>query len=170
MTFLPLLLKDIEGVNIGVFFMVESIVIITCRFMAAHLSDKYGRGPVFFYSFLTILCAVYLISQINTMHILVATAALYGIGTSLCSPALSAFIADSSDPNARGTVFSFFYGAFDTGVILAGVILGFIADLTGIRDMFMITALTGIICLVIFSLFITKGLKNSLHWTLLKKK
>jgi MFS family permease len=170
MTFLPLLLKNIEGVNIGVFFMVESVVIIFCRFMAAQMSDKYGRGPVFFYSFLIILCAVYLISKITTLHILIATAALFGIGASLCSPTISAFIADSSDASVRGKVFSFFYGAFDVGVITAGVILGSIADLTSIREMFMITALGGFICLILFSLLIKKGVKRSLQWSLLSKK
>lgn len=170
MTFLPLLLKDIEGVNVGVFFMVESIVIIACRFLAAQMADKYGRGPVFVYSFLIIICGVYLISKIDTIHILIATAALFGIGSSLCLPALSAYIADRSDPSARGTVFSFFYGAFDAGVIVAGVILGFIADLTGLREMFMITAMAGFICLIIFSLFIKKGFGKSLQWSLLPKK
>jgi len=169
MTFLPLLIKTIEGVNVGFFFMVESVVIITCRFLAARMSDKYGRGPVFFYSFIIILFAVYLISEINTIYIMIATAALFGIGSSLCTPALSAFIADSSDPSARGTVFSFFYGAFDAGVIAAGVVLGFIADLTSIREMFMITAIGGFICLIFFSLFIKKGFTRSLRWTFLIK-
>ncbi len=169
MTFLPLLLDRIEGVNIGVFFLVESIVIIVFRFLAAQLSDKYGRGPVFFYSFFIILSAVYLISEINTIYILIAVAALFGIGSSLCSPALSAYIADNSDPSARGTVFSFFYGAFDAGVIAAGGILGFIADLTSIRDMFMITAAGGFICLIVFSLFIKESLTKSLQWALLVK-
>ncbi len=170
MTFLPLHLKDIEGVSIGIFFLVQSIVIIACRLLTARMPDKYGRGPVFFYSFCIILAAVFLISNINSLHLLVITAVLFGIGSSLCSPALSAFIADCSDPSARGTVFGFFYGAFDAGVITAGIILGFIADLTSIREMFMITAVSGFICLVIFSLLIQKGLKESLQWTLLPNK
>ncbi|MBT3387088.1 MAG: MFS transporter [Desulfobacula sp.] len=170
MTFLPLLLKNIEGVNVGVFFMVESIVIIACRFIAAQMADKYGRGPVFVYSFLIIICGVYLISKIDTIHILIATAALFGVGSSLCLPALSAYIADRSDPSARGTVFSFFYGAFDAGVVVAGVLLGFIADLTGLREMFMITAASGFLCLIIFSLFIKKGFRKSLQWSLLPKR
>lgn len=51
MTFLPLLLNTVSGVNIGIFFMVESVMIIACRFLAAHLSDRLGKGPVFSYSF-----------------------------------------------------------------------------------------------------------------------
>ncbi len=166
MTFLPLLLNTVSGVNIGIFFMVESVMIIACRFMAAHLSDRLGKGPVFSYSFLVILVAVFLISEINTLMVMVICAVLFGTGSALCSPALSAYVADSSDPSARGTVFSFFSGAFDTGVIVAGVILGFIADMAGIRNMFMITAISGFICLVLFVLFIKKGRKKSLIWAL----
>lgn len=170
MTFLPLLLNTVSGVNIGIFFMVESVMIITCRSLAAHLSDRLGKGPVFTYSFLVILVAVFLVSEINTLMVMVICAILFGTGSALCSPALSAFVADSSDPSARGTVFSFFSGAFDIGVIVAGVILGFIADMAGIRNMFMITAVFGFICLVLFVLFIKKGWKKSLIWALCIKK
>ncbi len=166
MTFLPLLLSTISGVNIGFFFMVESVIIIACRFLAAHLSDRLGKGPVFTYSFFIILIAVFLISEINTLTVMVITAILFGTGSALCSPALSAFIAESADASARGRVFSFFSGAFDIGVIIAGVILGFVADMVGIRNMFMITAVSGFICLVLFTLFIKKGRKQSLKWAL----
>lgn len=170
MTFLPLLLAPMKGVSIGIFFMVESAVIILFRFFAARLVDQYGRGPVFFYSFLILLLSVFLISGIHSASFLVLTAVLYGMGSSLCSPALSAHIADNSGPEARGTVFSFFYGAFDIGVITAGVILGFIADLTGIRQMFAIVAAGGFLCLLLFSLMIQKGIKNALQWTLFLEK
>ncbi len=163
-------LNTVSGVNIGIFFMVESVLIIACRFLAAHLSDRLGKGPVFSYSFLVILVAVFLMSEINTLMVMVICAILFGTGSALCSPALSAFVADSSEPSARGTVFSFFSGAFDIGVIIAGVILGFIADMAGIRNMFMITAVSGFICLVLFVLFIKKGRKKSLIWALCIKK
>lgn len=166
MTFLPLLLNTISKVNIGYFFMVESAVIIACRFLAGHLSDRLGKGPVFSYSFLVILIAVFLISHINTMTTMVLCAILFGAGAALCSPALSAFVADNCDPTARGTVFSFFSGAFDTGVIVAGVILGFVADMAGIRNMFVITAVVGFFCLVGFALCVKKGKRRSLSWAL----
>jgi MFS family permease len=170
MTFFPLLLSTVSGANIGIFFMVESAMIIACRFLVAHLSDRWGKGPVFTYSFLVILVAVFLISEINTLMVMLICAVLFGTGSALCSPALFAFIADSSDPSARGTVFSFFSGAFDIGVIVSGVILGFVADMTGIRNMFVITSASGFICLVLFALFIKKGRKKSLVWALCIKK
>lgn len=169
MTFLPLLLKAVDGVSIGLFFMVESVIVICCRIMAAHLADRYGRGPVFFYSFLTILAAVFIISNITTLALLVAAAVLFGMGSSLCAPALTAFVADNTEPATRGMVFGFVSCSFDTGVITAGIVLGAVADLVGFRSMFGITALSGCVALALFALLVRKGVGRSLAWTLVPR-
>ncbi len=165
MTFLPIFLTK-AGLNVGIFFLVESCTIILCRISAAHLSDRFGRGPVFFYSFVIVLLAVFLISKITSMYLLITTAVLFGTGSALSSPTLSAFIADETTPLARGMVFGFFYGAFDLGVIISGVILGYVSDLTSIEEMFASTAFTGFLALILFAAFIRKGIVKSLGWTL----
>ena len=95
---------------------------------------------------------------------------LFGIGTALCTPSLSAYIADKTQPEQRGTAFSFYYGAFDAGVLIAGVVLGFIADLTSLETMFVIAACAGGVVLIVFSLFIQKEITNSIAWTLLGRQ
>lgn len=170
MTFLPLLLDTVEGLSIGVYFMVESVVVIGFRLVAARLPDRYGRAPVFFYSFLTILGAVLLISKITTLALLVLAAVVYGLGISLCAPSLTALVADESDPDARGIVFSFVSSAFDTGVIGAGMLLGIVADLAGIRTMFQWTAGAGFLALALFAVLIRKGVLNSLSRTLVPRR
>jgi len=170
MTFLPLLVHQTPGLNIGYFFLTEAVIIIICRVFMAHFSDKYGRGPVFFYSSLVILLAVFVISKINSYETLIFAAVLFGVGGALCSPSLAAYIADKTQPEQRGTAFGFFYGAFDAGVLIAGVILGFIADLTSLENMFIITSLMGGVVLIVFSLSIKEKLSQSLSWTLIGKK
>ncbi len=88
MTFLPILLTK-NGLNAGMFFLVESIAIITCRFLAARLSDELGRGPVFFYSFVIVLLSLCLVSRITTVHLMITAAALFGTGSALVTPSLS---------------------------------------------------------------------------------
>lgn len=166
MTFLPVLLKETSGLNVGPFFMVESITIIICRIFTAHLVDRIGRGPVFVYSFFILLVSVFLVSKIDTFMLLILVGALFGCGSALCSPALSAYVADETEQQARGTVFGFYYGAFDTGVIIAGVILGYIADLAGLPAMFVIMSISGLVCLVIFTAMIKPGLPDSIRWAL----
>ena len=168
-TFLPLLLKGVGNQSVGLFFMIASGTMIIGRFSFAHLTDVYGRGPMFFYSFLIIIASVVLIAQVDSITILIFAALLYGIGSTICMPALIALIADTSDASVRGRVFSFFYGAFDIGVISAGVSLGFLADLFGLRGMFMIAAGMGFAAAIFFMLTIKSHLGLSVRWTLTGK-
>jgi len=169
MTFLPVLLKETPPLNVGFFFLAESITIIICRVFTAHLIDRIGRGPAFVYSFSILLISVFLVSTIDTRVLLILIGALFGCGSALCSPALSAFVADETQQQARGTVFGFYYGAFDTGVIVAGLVMGVIADLTTLRDMFVILSFSGLACLILFIITIKDTILDSLKWSLAGK-
>ncbi len=169
MTFLPVLIDEIPDLNVGFFFLAESVTIIGCRIFTAHLVDRVGRGPAFVYSFGIILVSVFLVSEIHTFTGLLLLGALFGCGAALGPPALSAYIADETEQKARGTAFGFYYGAFDAGVIVAGLIMGYIADLTSLRDMFVILSLSGLACLVLFVITIKESLLDSLKWSLAGK-
>ncbi len=110
-----------------------------------------------------------MIAQVDSVTILIAAALLYGIGSTISMPALMALIADTSDAQIRGRVYSFFYGAFDIGVLSAGVSLGFLADLFGLRDMFMISAVMGFAAALFFMLTIQPRVGISVRWTLIGK-
>lgn len=169
-TFLPLLLKNESGMNAGIFFMVSAVVIIVCRLSVSHLSDRYGRGPMSFYPFLVVVAAVVMIAGSYSLNVLLAAAVLYGIGSAICLPTLTALLADNSDPQERGSVYSFFYGAFDLGVLMAGISLGYMADLFGLRAMFLRTALLGLFAALFFMMAIQPGCGRSVRWTLTGKK
>ncbi len=169
-TFLPLLLENVGDQKVGLFFMIASGTMIMGRFFIAHFADIYGRGPMFFYSFLIIIASVVVIAQVDSLTMLIIAALLYGIGSTICMPALTALIADTSDARVRGRVYSFFYGAFDIGVISAGVSLGFLADLFGLPGMFMIAAGMGFTAALFFMLTIQPQVGRSVRWTLIGNK
>ena len=168
-TFLPLFLKDVGVQKIGLFFMVSSGTMILGRLSFARLTDVYGRGPMFFYSFLIIIASVVVVAQVDSLTMLMAAALLYGIGSTISMPALMVLIADTSDVQTRGRVYSFFYGAFDIGVLSAGVSLGFLADLFGLSGMFMISAVMGLAAALFFMLTIQSRVGRSVRWTLIGK-
>jgi MFS family permease len=168
-TFLPLLLESAGNQQVGLFFMISSGTMIIGRFSIAHFADVYGRGPMFFYSFLVIIVSVVVVAQMDSLITLIVAALLYGLGSTICMPALTALVADNSDPQVRGRVYSFFYGAFDIGVISAGVSLGFLADFFGLRGMFLIAAGLGIAAALFFMLTIQPQVGRSVRWTLTGK-
>ncbi len=104
------------------------------------------------------------------MFLLVLSAIICGFGTTIYRPALTALIVDNSEPEYRGTIFSFFWAAFDVGMTVAGILFGVIADLFGLRLMFNIIALVGFLGLLMFALIIKPNFTNSIRQTLILKK
>jgi sugar phosphate permease len=69
----------------------------------------------------------------------------------------------------RFSIAHFFYGAFDIGVISAGVSIGFLADLFGLRGMFMIAAGIGFTAALFFMPTIQSQIGRSVRRTLIGK-
>ena len=169
-TFLPVLVKDQFSVNVGLIFMINSLSLVIIRLLTSHFSDRYGRGPVAFYSFLILCLSYYLIGRAGTTWELIGAGILNGIGAGGCLPALIAHVVDNTDARIRGIAFSIFYGAFDIGVLMGSAALGVLADMTSLRDMYILTAMFGLIALGGFALSIQAGPVRSLKWTLAGKK
>ncbi|RPI77453.1 MAG: MFS transporter [Desulfobacteraceae bacterium] len=165
-TFLPVLVKNYFELNVGLIFTTISISLIVSRLLTAHLSDQYGRGPSAFYFFLILCLSYYLIGRSRSAWGLFGAAVLNGLGVGGCMPALIAHVVDNTDARMRGIAFSLFYGAFDVGMILGGAVLGFVADWTGLRAMYEITAVIGVMAVIGFALSVRPGFMQSLKWTL----
>jgi MFS family permease len=167
--FLPVFLKSMPDLNVGVFFMFSFGTMVVVRLFGSHLSDRYGRGPVVFISFCFVLLSLLLVTEIDSKGMMIVVAITNGLGSSLYFSTLSALVADNAAPAVRGSAFGFMYSAFDVGMILAGVILGFIADMFGLSTMFYLSAGFGAIILMIFTFNIRPGISKSIAWTLAGK-
>lgn len=168
-SFLPILVKNELKANVGVIFMVISLSLIVSRLFTSHLSDRYGRGPCAFYSFLILCLSYYLIGRSQTTWGLISAGILNGIGVGGCLPALTAHVVDKTKAHFRGIAFSIFYGGYDAGMLLGGAVLGILADITSLRDMYIITSLFGLIAIGGFALIIKSHPIKSLKWTLAGK-
>jgi MFS family permease len=166
MAFLPVMLKNDLNLNVGLYFTMNSVAVVVFRYFVSNLSDRFGRGPVFFYSFLMILASVVVIAHIDSTPMMILAAVMNGLGSAGCVPSLMAYMADSFDQEVRGSAFSIFYGAFDVGVLSAGVLLGIVADFMGLRNMFLFTVVFGAVGIVFFTLLIRPGIRQSINWTL----
>jgi MFS family permease len=168
-SFLPILVKAQFDINVGLIFMIISTSLIVFRLLTSHLSDRYGRGPCAFYSFLILCLSYYLIGQSQTEWELIGAAILNGVGVGGCLPALTAFVVDKTNIRFRGIAFSIFYGAFDVGMLLGGAALGVLADITSLRDMYIIVALFGVFVVFGFALSIQVNPLKSLKLTIVVK-
>lgn len=162
MFYIPFYLEDFK-VNIGLFFSVYGISAFLIRFVVGKASDKIGRGPIVVFSLIFLTAGVLVLSQTTGVILMFTAAMLYGFGFGAQQPVLTALVADSTTEETRGKVFSFYYGGFDLGISITGLLLGFIAEKFGIRSMFIVCSFITFLALVIFSTIIEKNPAQSLR-------
>ncbi|PEE37793.1 MFS transporter [Bacillus pseudomycoides] len=157
-TFLPLFAAKIQ-VNVGTFFLVYAITLTVIRPLAGKISDKHGEGFIIVPALFTLIVALLVLTMTKGLVGLVITAILYGIGFGSAQPALQVATIRLAPPEKRGVANATFFTAFDLGIGLGAILLGFVSQLMGYHMLFILCAVSGFISLLIFILFVKKTLK-----------
>ncbi|WP_240523237.1 MFS transporter [Bacillus cereus] len=125
-TFLPLFAAKIQ-VNAGTFFLVYAVTLTVVRPFAGKVSDKYGEGIIIIPALFTLIAALLVLAMTNGIVGLVITAILYGIGFGSAQPALQVAMIRLASPEKRGIANATFFTAFDLGIGLGSILLGFVS-------------------------------------------
>ncbi len=150
-------IKDTVEINEGLFFAIYGIAAFAVRAAVGPLSKRIGRGPLMILSLLFLMAGVFSLSVTHGTILLFIAAICYGLGFGSHQPNLTTLVADNTREETRGKIFSFYYGGFDLGISLAGIVLGLIAEHFGIRSMFIVC---GALAITSLSLFAT-GMEGS---------
>lgn len=157
-TFLPLFAAKIQ-VNVGIFFLAYAITLIIIRPLTGRISDKYGEEIIIVPALFILAIALLVLILTKGTIGLVITAILYGIGFGSAQPALQVATIRLAPPEKRGVANATFFTAFDLGIGLGSIILGFVLQLMGYEILFIVCALSALISLLIFILFVKNSLK-----------
>jgi len=158
-TFLPLFAASIS-VNPGTFFLVYAIALTLIRPLAGKLSDRFGEAAVIMPSLVITALSLLLLSLSDGLVGLIAAAILYGIGFGSAQPALQAATLRIAPEDRRGAANASFMTAFDLGIGLGAIILGWVSEQTGYPLLFAIASVSVVVSLVIFALFVKRLLKT----------
>ncbi len=157
-TFLPLFAEKIHA-NVGTFFLVYAITLILTRPITGKISDNYGEGIIIIPALIILAISLLVLTLTKGTIGLVITAILYGIGFGSAQPALQVATIRLLPPEKRGVANATFFTSFDLGIGLGSIILGFVLQLIGYEMLFIVCALSGLISLLIFILFVKNSLK-----------
>lgn len=123
LTLIPDWSEHLGAENKGVFFTAFTIASVLVRFGAGKVSDRHGRTNVILAGLVVTSIALFVISTANSIPVLLAGAALYGMGTGILSPAINAWTIDLSNPQHRGKAIATMYISMEIGIGL-GALLG----------------------------------------------
>ena len=149
-TFLPLFAQSIE-VNAGAFFLVYAVTLTLTRPIAGQLSDRRGESSVIMVSLLVTMTALFVLIFTRGFAGVIASAVLYGLGFGAAQPALQAANLRLAHPEKRGVATASFMTAFDLGIGLGSIALGWISQYTGYTALFAVCAVSVAASLMIFA-------------------
>ncbi|MCG8608441.1 MFS transporter, partial [bacterium] len=161
--FIPIFVKENFTLEIGLFFAVFGVSTLAIRIFIGRVADTWGRGPLIIFALLFLTVGVYLLSLSESIWFLLMAAVIYGFGFGAQQPTLTALVADNTTEDTRGKIFSFYYGGFDLGISISGLMMGIIAERFGIPIMFVVGGALTFAAMIAFVFFFEKTIASSLH-------
>jgi len=162
MFYIPIFLKDI-AINKGLFYTTYGVAAFMVRVVVGPLSDRLGRGPFIVAALSFLAIGVFMLSQAAGVALMFSSAILYGFGFGSYQPTLTALVADNTQEETRGKIFSFYYGGFDLGISIAGVVLGAIAESLGLEIMFIVCGGFTLVGILIFTTSMESSISASIR-------
>lgn len=123
LTLIPDWSEHLGTQNKGVFFTAFTAASVLVRFGAGKMSDRHGRTNVILAGLIITSIALFVISEGKSPGMLLIGAGIYGMGTGILSPAISAWTIDLSRPEHRGKAVATMYISMELGIGL-GALLG----------------------------------------------
>lgn len=163
-TFVPLFAESIQ-VNSGSFFLAFAATLALSRPISGKLSDRYGEIFVIVPALVITFGALIVLSLSSGLMGVLLSAILYGIGFGSAQPALQAATIRLTHPNRIGVANASISTANDLGIGLGAIILGSVSQYASYKVLFIVSALSVAISLILFTLFAKRSLqkKPSLH-------
>ena len=139
-SFLPLLAVERKIENFEIFFTAFALALIVVRAGAGELSDRYGRAAVIVPGLVLTAIAMVLFSVASSLPDLLLVAVIYGLGFGAVSPVLQAFTVDRAGLGDRGAAMATYSAAFDLGIGVGSVALGYILQFSTFGAMYLTAA------------------------------
>ncbi|MEW9138365.1 MFS transporter [Bacillus wiedmannii] len=155
--FLPLFASSIN-VNPGTFFLVYAIALTIVRPISGKLLDKYGEVFIILPALCITILAIVVLTMANGLTGIIIAAILYGVGFGSAQPALQAAMLTIVDPSKRGVANASFFTAFDLGIGLGAILLGFVSQMFGYRILFTASSVSVVMALLVFGMFVRQKL------------
>jgi MFS family permease len=126
--------------NAGLYFTASAVAVVISRLFGGKLSDRHGRWAVIIPSMGLMGLGVAILSQANSLPVLILGAAVIGLSFGGGFPALSALAVDLAPEGRRGAAMGTFSASFEVGIGAGAMVMGVVAAIFGYSTMFLIGA------------------------------
>jgi MFS family permease len=149
--FLPLyaIASGLDG-NLGWFYALFSICIITGRLALSRLSDRIGRARVVIPAVSATIVSYLVLALPPRVPTLAVAAVLLGVGVAVFYPTLLALLVDRTPEAERGSAIGTLSGSFDLGSVVGSMLVGVTVERISYAAGFHVAAGDALLGLVLF--------------------
>jgi MFS family permease len=155
--FQPLYLQQLgaDPLLTGAVFGAMGIAMAVSQIPAGYLSDRIGARSLMWASWLLGAISAWVMALANSLPVFIVGLILYGLTGSVMAP-MNSYITTVRGKYSIGKALTFASGLYNIGAIIGPISGGLIADLLGLRSVYMLAAVLFVISTVIV-LFIEKN-------------
>lgn len=135
--------------NVGVFFTVYAIVLTATRPVSGRLADGWGFEPTAALGLVFVGAGLLTLASARSLVVLLAAAALYGVGFGTTQPSLQAIVIHRVVSARRGAATATFLIAYDLGLAVGSVAAGFLAGVLTLGGVFAFSAALAVVAIVL---------------------
>lgn len=151
-TFLPLysVSLGISTYEVGIFLSAQVVTLALSKPVMGRFSDRYGRRPQIFFGALIGALCISCFSLFRSFMPLLALSIAFGMSLSIVTSATSAYIADLSSREARGSAMGLLGSIMDIGHMTGPLVSGIVATHFGYPKSFIGAAFVLVISALLF--------------------
>ncbi|MPW24543.1 MFS transporter [Alkalibaculum sp. M08DMB] len=162
LSFIIIYSQDIGIINGGLFFLINSIGVITIRLFTGKIMDIHGPRPMIIFGFIIQSIGLVLLSAANGIFLFLTAAVLLGVANGTLMPTLQTMVMNMVESNKRGVANATFFAAMDIGVGGGSILLGLIAELASFKIMYLFCAVYLVIPLIYFLSYVSKDYERKI--------
>jgi MFS family permease len=134
----------------SLFFTVFAITIVVVRIVTGRIGDRFGPKVLLYPAFVAMPIAFFVLAAAQTRSQMVGAAILFGLGLGASFPAFMTFVVANTDEQRRARTFGSVIWAFDTGIGLGSLFIGFLGQRRGLGFAFNVAAALACLSIPIF--------------------
>lgn len=148
---LPLYVESLgmEALHVGILLATFAIMFSLLQFPSGVLSDRLNRLMPITAGLCLSIVSLVMIPSLGTFAMLAVAMAIYGTAYALIFPSISALIAEHTAVDELGTATGIFHALLTAGVAIGALVMGWTAQVTGIKIGLALSAMIPVIALII---------------------
>lgn len=160
MTFIPIYAISLGIEDVGLYFIVYSIALLSTRIAGGKLADKYNETLVVIPGMILMTLSFVILAYATSISGFIISGVLYGLGLGFVDPILNAIMIRLCPPTRRGAGNSTLFTAKDIGGGVGAVIWGFISMNVGFRPVYLFCALSIVLAFAAYHFILRKQMKK----------